>query len=194
VIAGKKQNGDNVIKVKIKGSTDENEDMMQEVITEKAPEEQPTASPSAELEAAKAQADEYLDQLRRERAQFANYKKRVDRDQSEFTKLANAALITRLLPVVDDFARAVDTAPNDRVDSAWLAGLNLIKRKLEVVLEQEGVEPIPTAGQIFDPQIHQAVTYEAADGFAEGQIIGETEKGYRIGDRVLRPSKVRVAQ
>lgn len=194
MVAGKKENGENVIKVKIKELGGESEDMLEEVVAERAPEEQSTANLSAELDAAKAQAEEYLDLLRRERAQFANYRKRTENEKAECTRQANATLITRLLPVIDDFERAMETASNQGVDSPWLTGLTLIKRKLETLLEQEGVEAITTAGQVFDPQLHQAVTYEAAAGFEEGQIIGELEKGYRIGDRVLRPSKVRVAR
>jgi len=151
------------------------------------------ATLGAELEAARTQAAEYLDQLQRTAAQFSNYKKRIDREQSEFTRLASSNLLTRLLPVVDDFERAFDTMPPGLGGTTWTEGLALIYRKLQQILLQEGVEIIETEAQAFDPQLHQAVTYEEADGFGEGEIIAEVQKGYRIGERVLRPSMVRVA-
>lgn len=154
----------------------------------------PLAALRAELEAAQAQADEYLDQWRRSAAQFSNYKKRVEREQSEFTRLANATLISRLLPILDDFDRAFETVPPNLSGMTWIGGLALIQRKLRMTLEQEGVEVIETEGQFFDPQLHEAVTYEEAEGFEEGQIIGELQKGYKLGERVLRPSMVRVAR
>ncbi|MDH7486276.1 MAG: nucleotide exchange factor GrpE [Anaerolineae bacterium] len=156
--------------------------------------EDPLAALKAELEAARAQADEYLDQWRRSAAQFSNYKKRVEREQSEFTKLANAALISRLLPILDDFERAFETMPHNLSGLTWIEGLALIHRKLQMTLAQEGLEVIETEGQFFDPQFHEAVTYEDAEGFEEGQIIGELQKGYKLGERVLRPSMVRVAR
>jgi molecular chaperone GrpE len=148
----------------------------------------------AQLETAQAQADEYLDQLQRTAAQFANYKKRIEREQAQFTQQANATLITRLLPVVDDFERAFETMPPNLSAVTWIEGLALIYRKLQRVLEQEEVKAIEIEGEVFDPQLHQAVTYEEAEGFEEGQIIAEVQKGYMLGGRVLRPSMVRVAR
>jgi len=152
------------------------------------------AALQAELDDARRQADEYLDQLQRTAAQFSNYKKRIDREQTEFTRLASANLLTRLLPVLDDFERAFETMPPQLVAATWTEGLALIYRKLQLILQQEEVEIIETEAQAFDPRLHQAVTYEEADGFGEGQIIAEVQKGYRIGERVLRPSMVRVAR
>lgn len=156
--------------------------------------EDPVAALRSELEAVRAQADEYLDQWRRTAAQFSNYKKRVEKEQAEFTKLANATLLTRLLPILDDFERAFETMPPAIRDLTWVEGLSLIYRKLQLLLEQEGVEVIETEGKSFDPLLHEAVTYEEAEGFEEGQIIAEVQKGYKMGDRVLRPSLVRVAR
>jgi len=152
------------------------------------------AALQAELDDARRQADEYLDQLQRTAAQFSNYKKRIDREQTEFTRLASANLLTRLLPVLDDFERAFETMPPQLGAATWTEGLALIYRKLQLILQQEEVEIIETEAQAFDPRLHQAVTYEEADGFGEGQIIAEVQKGYRIGERVLRPSMVRVAR
>jgi len=165
-----------------------------EAVPELEAPDDPVAALRSELDAARAQADEYLDQWRRTAAQFSNYKKRVEKEQAEFTKMANAALITRLLPIVDDFERAFQTLPPGLTNMTWIEGIALIQRKLQMLLEQEGVEVIETKGKTFDPLLHEAVTYEEAEGFEEGQIIAEVQKGYKMGDRVLRPSLVRVAK
>lgn len=170
------------------------EDLGAATISAKEVEEPAETEELDELETARARADEYLDQLQRTAAQFSNYKKRIEREQSEFAKMANANLITRLLPVMDDFERAFQTLPPNFGSMSWVDGLRLVQRKLQLLLEQEGVEPIEAEGQQFDPMLHQAVTYEEAKGFEEGQIIAELQKGYKLGDRVLRPSMVRVAK
>ncbi|HID64688.1 MAG TPA: nucleotide exchange factor GrpE [Anaerolineae bacterium] len=147
-----------------------------------------------ELEVQKAKAAEYLDGWQRARAEFANYKKRIEKEQEDMVKLANGALITKLLPVIDDFERAFQTLPPGLMGMTWLEGIALIQRKLQMLLEQEGVTVIETEGQTFDPTLHQAVTHEESEEHEEGQIIGEVQKGYRMGDKVLRPSLVRVAK
>ena len=146
------------------------------------------------LEEAKAEADEYLDGWRRAQAEFSNYKKRQRAEQSKMQELANANLLRKLLPVLDDFDRAIDTMPDGVEKLSWTQGLLMVKRKLEAVLETEGVEPIETGGASFDPNYHEAVTHEEMPGYEEGQIIGEVQKGYVLGDRVLRPALVRVAK
>ena len=183
---------DKVIPVKVIDSADEANDTA-EGASQLETSNDALAALKAELAAATTQADEYLDQWRRATAQFANYKKRIEREQAEFTRLANATLITRLLPIIDDFERAFGTVPPNLDRMTWIEGLALVYRKLQLVLDQEGAEAIETEGEIFDPLLHQAVTYEAAEGFEEGQIIAEVQRGYRIGERVLRPSMVRVA-
>lgn len=182
-----------VIKVEVRTSAEEAEEAT-EVVEALDALDDPGARLQAELDDAKAQADEYLDQWRRTAAQFSNYKKRIDKEQAEFTKLANATLITRLLPIIDDFERAFETLPPNLWGITWVEGLALIQRKLQLLLEQEGVEVIETEGEAFDPLLHQAVTHEEAEGFEEGQIIAEVQKGYSMGERVLRPSMVRVAR
>lgn len=147
-----------------------------------------------ELEEQKAKAAEYLDGWQRARAEFANYKKRIEKEQEDMIKSANGALITRLLPVMDDFERAFQTLPLDLMGMTWLEGIALIQRKLQMLLEQERVTVIETEGRLFDPTLHQAVTHEESEEHEEGQIIGEVQKGYKMGDRVLRPSLVRVAK
>lgn len=161
---------------------------------EGADELSPMASLESELEAAQAEAEEYLDGWRRTKAEFANYKKRQQAEQARMREQANADLIRRLLPVMDDFDRAMATMPAALHKLSWSEGIMLVRRKLEMVLESEGVEPIETRGETFDPRYHEAVTHEELEGYDEGEIIGEIQKGYVLGDWVLRPALVRVAK
>jgi molecular chaperone GrpE len=147
-----------------------------------------------ELEEQTSKAAEYLDGWQRARAEFANYKKRIEKEQEDMVKFANGAFIIRLLPVMDDFERAFRTLPLELMGMTWLEGIALVQRKLQILLEQEGVTVIETEGQMFDPTLHQAVTHEESEEHKEGQIIGEVQKGYKMGDKVLRPSLVRVAK
>ena len=147
-----------------------------------------------ELEEAKAKAAEYLEGWQRTQAEFANFKKRNEQERKELLKMANATLITKLLPIFDDFERAFQTLPKSLLNFTWIDGIALIYRRLQAILEAEGLSVIETEGQDFDPLLHEAVTYEESDDHEEGQIIGEVQKGYKLGDRVLRPALVRVAK
>jgi molecular chaperone GrpE len=171
-----------------------------EQVEEIAVEEEPTEerdeleTVKEELEEARTQAAEYLDGWQRTRAEFSNYKKRQEADRAQMMALTNATLLRKLLPVVDDFERAMATLPTNLSRMTWIEGISLIKYKLAAVLESEGVKPVETEGQAFDPRYHEAVTYEEAEGYEEGQIIGEVQRGYMLGERVLRPALVRVAK
>ena len=147
-----------------------------------------------ELEKASAQAEEYLDGWQRAQAEFSNFKKRQDAERSQTIALANAILLRKLLPIVDDFERAVTALPDSSEQEAWLEGFLLIKHNLDAILESEGVELIESEGRTFDPRYHEAVTYEQIEGYEEGQIIGEVRQGYMLGERVLQPALVRVAK
>lgn len=147
-----------------------------------------------QLAQAQTQAAEYLDSWRRSIAELSNAKKRMAREQEELRGLAASRLIEKLLPIVDDVERAFTVVPAEQADSEWVNGFRLIQRKLQAFLESEGVRPIPAEGEMFDPAVHYAVTHEEADGYREGQVIAELARGYRLGDRVLRPSMVRVAK
>ena len=152
------------------------------------------ASLSEQLAAAQAEAAEYLDSWRRSVAELSNARKRMQREQDELRLVAGARVIEKLLPIVDDFDRAFAALPEERLGDEWVAGFRLIHQKLQTLLEGERVTPIPTEGQVFDPELHHAVSFEEAEGFSEGEIIDQVVKGYRLGDRVLRPSMVRVAR
>ncbi len=148
-----------------------------------------------ELEQLKAQAAENLDGWQRSRAEFANYKRRVEAERNELAANAGAEALKRVLPAVDDFERAAQTLPEDLKDQPWINGVLLVQRKLAGALEQSSVTALQVnPGDAFDANVHEAVTHEDSDQFTSGQIIGEVQKGYRINDRVLRPALVRVAR
>lgn len=139
-------------------------------------------------------AESHLDQWRRTAAEFSNYKKRTDRERVEFQKSATAGFIMRLLPTIDDLDRAFENLPADLSDHDWVNGIQMVRQKLNALLDGEGVEAIDCADGSFDPALHEAITYEESDEHDEGEIIDVFQKGYRIGDRVLRPAQVRVAK
>jgi molecular chaperone GrpE len=148
-----------------------------------------------EREQLKAQAAENLDGWQRARAEFANYKRRVDAERTELAASAGAEALKRVLPAVDDFERAMQTLPEDLKDNSWVNGVAMVQRKLNAALEQSGITPLViTPGDTFDPNVHEAITHEDSDQFSSEQIIGEVQRGYKLGDRVLRPAMVRVAR
>lgn len=143
-------------------------------------------------------AAEYLDALQRERASFINYKRRAEQERAETIQFASSNLLKRLLPIVDDFDRALAAIPEEeRKNNRWVEGIELIARKLHTVLEQEGVEPIEALGQPFDPNLHEAVAFEdnTEGGDQHEDTVAEVfAKGYKLRDRVLRPAMVKVAR
>ena len=163
-----------------------------EEISEEAPSEEQDLE--EQLVEAEAQAAEYLDGWQRTQAEFANYKKRQEAEREQQIVLASTVFLAKLLPVADDFERALGTLPSELDQHTWSEGIFMIKHKLDALLESEGVTPIETEGQIFDPRFHEAVTHEEAEGYEDGQIIGEVQRGYMLGERVLRPALVRVAK
>jgi molecular chaperone GrpE len=165
--------------------------------TEPGEEEQPDEQMALrlELEEARTRADEYLDDLRRERAAFQNYKKRQQSERAELQQIAVSGLVVQILPILDDLERALEAVPEEQVDEPWFAGIRLIQRKLQATLEVTGVEPVEAEpGQLFDPFFHEAVTYEEDEDRQEGEIIAVVQKGYKINHRTLRPAMVRVAK
>jgi molecular chaperone GrpE len=149
---------------------------------------------AAEIERLKAESAEYLDGWQRARAEFANYKKRIEREQQEAHARARADVLVHFLSILDDLARALKERPSEGDTAAWAEGIDLIYRKLQALLEAEGVETIDAQGAMFDPAYHEAVTHEESGDHHEGQVIEVLQQGYRIGERVLRPAQVRVAK
>ena len=171
------------------------------VTTQALPEAEPAAPREeaidlgVEIERLKAEVAANLDGWQRARAEFVNYRRRSEADRGQLVFLTGVKIIEKLLPVIDDLNRALTNLPDDLRNHGWIDGVQLTRRKLIGVLDSEGVTLIPvTPGDVFDPTLHEALSHEESDEFKEGQIIGEVQPGYRIGDRVLRPSLVRVAR
>ena len=149
----------------------------------------------SELDRLRAEAAANLEGWQRARAEFANYKKRSEAERSQLVFLTGVKIVEKMLPVIDDFDRAISNLPDDLKDNGWIDGVLMTRRKLIGLLEDEGVTPVSVnPGDAFDPAIHEAVTHEESEAFAAGQIIAELQKGYRIDERVLRPALVRVAR
>ena len=146
-----------------------------------------------QLEESQSKADEYLEGWQRALAEFANYKKRVEKEQAQAYQIAAGSVLRRYLVVVDDLERALKNCPQEGEGAAWAEGIELIYRKLLGILEAEGVTQMDPQGEIFDPNFHEAVISEASDQFESGRIIEVLQKGYLQGERILRPALVRVA-
>ena len=146
-----------------------------------------------ELAEARAKGEEHLYNWQRSAADFANYKRRTDEERATVGQFSNLVLIGKLLGVLDDFDRALEAVPADEAGSSWIEGIELVERKLRGVLEAEGLTPIEAVGQPFDPNLHEAVVHEPTADHPDNHVIGELQRGYRLHDRVIRPSLVRVA-
>ena len=143
-----------------------------------------------ELEALRAENEELIDTLQRLKAEFDNYRKRAARDQESLVARAGERIVKELLPVLDDLERALEAAESHE-EAKLEEGVKLVHRQLEQILEREGLAPVETDGK-FDPNVHEALLTQpsASD---EGSVIEVLQKGYRLGDRVLRPARVVVA-
>jgi molecular chaperone GrpE len=147
----------------------------------------------AKIEQLVADAKEASNRYLRLAADFDNYKKRVRQEQSETIQRANVDLIGKLLPVVDNFHRVIESAPTG-VDDAWLQGIKLTLQQLDELLVSQGVSPIESIGTPFDPTLHEAIGHEESNEQPEDTVVSEVRKGYRLHDRVVRPALVRVAR
>lgn len=147
-----------------------------------------------ELAQTTAKANEYLEGWQRSMADFSNYKKRIEREQAQIQQMATANVIRRYLELFDDLERALKNRPKEAEAASWADGVELIYRKFLAYLESEGVQLIDVDGQYFDPNFHEAISHEDHPELASGQVIGVVQQGYRLGDRVLRPARVRVAR
>ena len=148
------------------------------------------AALQAELEASKAEVAEKQEELLRSFAEFSNYKKRIERDQVLRQKTMKSDIVKRFLPAMDDMLRALQNAPED----PWVEGIQLIYRKTEAVLEAEGITRIEADGAEFDPNFHEAIAQTPSDEHESGQVIEVLQQGYMLGERVVRPAMVRVAE
>ena len=137
--------------------------------------------------------DDLYDRLLRKTAEFDNFRKRVERDRKDMIEWASADLLGDLLSIVDDFDRAL-AAPAPPEAQAYKSGIEMISRQLAELLKKRGVTTIDPLGTDFDPHLHQAVAYEEAEGAREGEVTGVMARGYKLGDRLLRPALVKVAK
>ena len=179
------------------GGTEPEETM--ETSPDEAAAHTPPAEPSAEpglqeqLDAERERSAGYLEELQRERASFINFRRRTDQEREGWSREANAALLFNLLSVLDDFERARDAIPMEQQTTPWVEGLMLVGRKLHSTLELAGLRQIEAVGRPFDPSLHEAVAADPSSDAEAGAVLEEYRKGYMLGDRVLRPSMVKVA-
>jgi len=135
----------------------------------------------------KEKAENYLASWQRAQADFTNYKRRSEQEKEEHSKFANSVIMISLLPVFDDFERAIAAIPPNLVKLGWVDGIKLIERKLRTSLEAQGLSVIEALGEPFDPHLHEAVRQDKGK---EGIVVEEVQKGYKLYDRVIRPSRV----
>lgn len=147
-----------------------------------------------ELATVLAEHEELLDKYKRSLADFANYRKRQERDREIQAVRMRMEMLRELLPIIDDFHLALDNAPNSPEESEWVAGVQLIERKLMALLQTFGAESMNALGKRFDPNYHDAMMYEPSDEYPEGTVSQVIRKGYMIGDQVLRPALVNVSR
>lgn len=184
--------------------TDKKKHKHEEEVTETQPTAETTpvdgdqVKAESELEALKSQlaeveskASEYKDGWARSQAEFQNYKKRIERDNVLTYASMKGDIIKKILPALDDLERALQNRP---ADDAWANGVELIARKLQNILESEGAKRIEAKGAAFDPNFHEAITHEPSNEVESGHIIDVVQNGYMLGERVIRPALVRVAQ
>jgi molecular chaperone GrpE len=149
-----------------------------------------SADPEALREALREErekAQAYMNNWQRSAADFQNYKRRVEEERSEMARFANAALVINLLPLLDDLERALTTVDSHLAGLTWVDGIRLIYRKFQALMEMTGVQEIEADGHNFDPAVHEAVAQQPGD---ENKVISVVQKGYRLGDRVIRPAMV----
>jgi len=160
--------------------------------TEAAPDTSPASEElKKQLAEAQSQAAEYKDGWQRSVAEFQNYRRRVEAERAETYQVAIGSIVKRYLPILDDLERALAARPDGL---PWADGVELIYRKLQSILETEGMKRIEAEGKMFDPNFHEAIILEPCEGHESGQIIAVVQNGYMLGERVIRPAMVRVAQ
>ena len=170
--------------------------MAEHTLHDQEPEDAVDPSPVSEPDPAdelRRERDALQDRLLRTAAEFENYRKRVDRDRRELAEFASADAMLDMLPIIDNLERALQ-APSGGDPDGFRKGVELILKQMLDLLRKRGVKPIEALGADFDPNVHQAVVHEASDEHREGEVMQELQRGYRLGDRLLRPAMVKVAK
>jgi molecular chaperone GrpE len=153
-----------------------------------------TGSAVVDADELQRQRDDFYDRLLRKTAEFDNFRKRVERDRQSMAEAVAADVVRDLLPLVDDLERALKADSGAEGAEAYRKGVELIHRQLLDILRKRGVRPIEALGTDFDPHFHQAIAHEPAEGRRDGEVIEEFGRGYMLGDKLIRPSIVKVAK
>jgi len=165
---------------------------------ESSPKSESTAADTQNQEELLGQLQGDLDRFRdlalRSQADFENFRKRAAREKDDAIKYANASILERLIPILDNFELGLSAARSSAEGSAILTGMDMVARQMNDFLTQSGVEPINAEGQKFDPNLHEAVAQEASPAIPEGIVIRQLRKGFKLRDRLLRPSTVVVSK
>lgn len=147
-----------------------------------------------QLATAREEAARNLEGWQRAQAEFANARKRYEKQRVEAFSTANVEMAAKLLPIIDDFERAMGSAPDTVRADSWFSGIELVHRKFLSILEGMGVELIASLGQPFDPNIHEALGHESSSDYESGSVSREMQRGYRLGEKIIRPALVYVAE
>ena len=167
--------------------------MTEQALNDQDPQQEQTDAQNNEpLEELRREKDSLQDRLLRTAAEFDNYRKRVERERRDLADFMKADILTELLPIVDNFERALQTSSSDT--DSLRKGVELIHKQMHDFLRKRGVTPIEALGADFDPNFHQAVIHETSPLHREGEVIEELQRGYMLGDKLLRPAMVKVAK
>jgi molecular chaperone GrpE len=148
----------------------------------------------ADLEKANRESEEHFRLLQRAQADLVNYRRRVEQERGDVIRGAKAEVVLSVLPVLDDFERALESVPPELKEQPWVEGMALIERKLRSALDAQGVTQIEALGKQFDPWEHEAVLYEESRSHQEGEVTGVFRPGYKLQGKVIRPAQVKVAK
>ena len=162
-------------------------------LQESEPEGGAAAAATEPIAALQQERDSLRDRLLRTAAEFDNYRKRMDRERRDLSEFAAADVLSELIPIVDNFERALQAGPVPGAEG-FRTGIEMIHRQMLELLRKRGVKPIEALGADFDPNFHQAVIHEPSPGHRDGEVIEELQRGYVLGDRLLRPAMVKVAK
>lgn len=173
--------------------SDQELDLNEEVNEEVVEQEEAEAAENPLVTELTKQVEESQQRFLRAQADFDNFRRRTTKEKEELAQYASMKLITQLLPVVDNFDRAVEAAKNGGDIESFLKGVDMIYRQFSQVLEQEGLKPMTTVGEAFNPDFHQAIMQVESDEYEEGIVVEEVQKGYVLKEKVLRPAMVKVS-
>jgi molecular chaperone GrpE len=189
---GKKNPGEDLVEVKIEKKKEEKVTPEPESLAERKEGSSPEKL-EAQLEEKTREASEYFDKWLRLRAEFENFKKRMQKEKGDLVKFGNENLLKALLPVLDNLSRAIEHGKNAKENSPLLEGVEMTHKEFLGTLDRFGVKPVPAMGEVFDPEKHEALSQEESDQEAN-RVIAAVQNGYLYHDRLLRPAKVIVSK